>query len=255
MERWDRFFEVLVEKDPHGRLRSIHNGIEMYDHAKEWVTHVCMQGSDVRQTVRLREAYGKPIVNDELEYEGNVPNPWGCISAEEEVHRIWSIMLNGGYGGHGETYWNAEDVLWWSKGGVLHGESPDRIRFLRDIIESAPPGGLDPQIGVAGNVFDDRSVDSIYLWFKFSGASVGSDYTLVYLEDYQPVRVALWLDDSTYEIDVIDPWEMTVTPAATHRLTGRPEYLEDDEDATDPTHDVELPGRPRLALRIQRVSA
>jgi hypothetical protein len=31
-------------------------------------------------------------------------------------------------------------VLWWSKGGVLKGESAPRVRFLREIVESAPPG-------------------------------------------------------------------------------------------------------------------
>lgn len=27
-------------------------------------------------------------------------------------------------------------LLWWSKGGILKGESPSRIAFLRDILES-----------------------------------------------------------------------------------------------------------------------
>ncbi|WP_456085559.1 family 43 glycosylhydrolase [Microbacterium timonense] len=33
-----------------------------------------------------------------------------------------------------------DEVLWWSKGGVLHGTSPDRIRFLEQLIAEAPDG-------------------------------------------------------------------------------------------------------------------
>ena len=68
----------------------------------------------------------------------------------------------GCYVGHGETYMHPEDILWWAKGGVLHGESPARIAFLREILEAAP-GGLNPlkdqwydwrmQIGVEGEYY------------------------------------------------------------------------------------------------------
>lgn len=39
---------------------------------------------------------------------------------------------------HGETYLHDHDVLWWAKGGILHGESPQRIAFLREIVEGLP---------------------------------------------------------------------------------------------------------------------
>jgi hypothetical protein len=45
------------------------------------------------------------------------------ISAKELVHRFWVMVINGGYAGHGETYLHPEDLLWWSKGGILRGES------------------------------------------------------------------------------------------------------------------------------------
>ena len=43
---WDRYFRILQESDPYGRLRSIHHSVVMYDHAKPWVTHVSVQGDD-----------------------------------------------------------------------------------------------------------------------------------------------------------------------------------------------------------------
>ncbi|MCB0151174.1 MAG: DUF5060 domain-containing protein, partial [Caldilineaceae bacterium] len=60
---------------------------------------------------------------------------WGNISAREMVHRFWQGTAAGGYVGHGETYLNPDAILWWSKGGVLHGESAPRLAFLRALLE------------------------------------------------------------------------------------------------------------------------
>ena len=252
MERWDRFFEILQEEDPYQHLRSIHNGNpqDMYDHAKPWVSHVCIQHSDIKQVVDWRKTFEKPIVNDELEYEGNLTYPWGGISAEEEAHRFWIMVINGGYAGHGETYMHPEDILWWSKGGVLHGESWKRIGFLRQIIEDAPLGGLSPSRGSNRHMFGDHPMSN-YFPMKYSGGQIG-DYHLVYLENYQPKLVPVWLPEGEYEIDMIDPWEMTISPAKVNILSGPVSYLYDFLNADPPTHVVELPGKPRMAIRIQK---
>jgi hypothetical protein len=78
---WDRFFRILEEEDPTGHLRSIHNGDQSmnFDHRKPWVSHVCIQNWDVKRTPEWRVAYGKPVVNDEPEYEGNI-YPLGATS-------------------------------------------------------------------------------------------------------------------------------------------------------------------------------
>ena len=60
------------------------------------------------------------------------------------VHRFWQGTIAGTYVGHGETYLRSADVLWWSKGGVLHGQSPARLAFLRKVLERRPPEGLEP---------------------------------------------------------------------------------------------------------------
>lgn len=252
MARWDRFFEILQREDPYHHLRSIHNGNpeDMYDHTKPGVTHVCIQHSDIQQVVAWRQSYGKPIVNDELEYEGDITYPWGGISAEEEVHRFWIMVVNGGYAGHGETYMHPDDILWWSKGGVLHGESWKRIGFLREIIEAAPPGGLSPQRGSDGHLFENGTMFGHYLWQRFSGGRNG-DYRLVYLGNYQPKFLPIWLPAGKYHIDLIDPWEMTLSPARVKSLTEAPSYSYDFPNAVPPTHEVELPGKPRMAIRIQ----
>ena len=138
---WDRYFRILLESDPYGRLRSIHHSGPMYDPTKPWVTHVSIQGDDFSKIPEWRSTFRKPLVFDECKYEGNIPKRWGDISAREMTRRFWLGMANGAYVGHGETYLDPHDILWWSKGGVLHGESPRRIAFLRGIIESGPRRG------------------------------------------------------------------------------------------------------------------
>ena len=91
-----------------------------------------------------RDVYRKPIVFDEIKYEGNIPLRWGNLSAEEMVHRFWECIIAGTYPGHGECYLHPHDMLWWSKGGVLHGQSPARIAFLRDILATSPADGIEP---------------------------------------------------------------------------------------------------------------
>ena len=145
---WDRMFRVVQGADPHGHLRSIHNGTLLYNHTHPWVTHASIQnGSAVEDNGRAilyRDVYRKPIVFDEVKYEGDIPERWGHLTAEELVHRFWQGTIAGTYVGHGETYQDAGEVLWWSKGGVLHGQSPARIAFLRKIIEGGPREGLEP---------------------------------------------------------------------------------------------------------------
>jgi len=142
MAEWDRFFRIVQESDPYQHLRSIHNGRLLYDHGKPWVTHVSIQSSELEKARELVANYRKPVIYDECKYEGNIPRRWGNISAREMVRRFWLGTVGGAYVGHGETYLDPQDILWWSKGGVLHGESPARIAFLRKILEEGPAEGL-----------------------------------------------------------------------------------------------------------------
>ena len=100
----------------------------------------------VRDTFHFAYADGTPVIDDECEYESNIKRNWGNITARELVHRFWISVCYGGYAGHGETYEHPEDVLWWSKGGVLHGLSASRIAFLRRIVEQGPRG-VEPLLG------------------------------------------------------------------------------------------------------------
>lgn len=221
---WDQLFKVVQDCDPYARPRSIHNCHDFYDHLKPWVTHLSVQSSDVEQTAVWRQQYRKPVMIDECCYEGNIPQRWGSIPAEEMVRRFWEGTVRGGYVGHGETYLHPEDVLWWSKGGVLHGQSPARLAFLRAVLEEGPAEGIDPLDGVVGH--------------RYPCAGRPGEYYLIYFGIHQPARVALTLPGGvTFSAEVLDTWNMTATPVD-RALSG---------ETT-----IDLPGRPYVALRITR---
>ena len=218
---WDHYFRVVQESDPYQHLRSIHQSVVMYDHAKPWVTHVSIQSSDLEKAREYVAEYRKPVIYDECKYEGNIPQRWGNISAQELVRRFWVGTVSGAYVGHGETYLDPHDVLWWSKGGVLKGESPRRIAFLRRILESAPAEGLN-------------NLSTYYL-----GAGQPGRYYLFYFDVNQPAEYAFDLAKGVeYHADVIDPWAMTITPVP-GTFSGK--------------FTMQLPGKPFLAVRFQKV--
>jgi hypothetical protein len=228
MDDWDRFFQIVQASDPYQHLRSIHNCFEFYDHSKPWVTHASIQRSDLEQVRVWREQYKKPVVVDECCYEGNIPQMWGNITPQEMVHRFWTGTVHGGYVGHGDTFLHPQDILWWAKGGVLHGQSAPRIAFLRRILEDGPATGLDP-------------LDHMSSFMRFGHIGVAhssNDYHLIYFGPHQPAHIKLNAPEGEqYRGEVIDPWEMTITPLEEPIIGG----------AT-----IRLPGKPYLALRIQK---
>ena len=239
-ERWLRFLEILAEADPYRHLTSIHNAERMFDHDHPGITHVSIQSWDVKRTREWRERFGKPIINDEPEYEGDVPLPWGNISARELVHRYWVTLLDGGHAGHGETYLDDHDILWWSKGGRLKGESPPRIAFLRRLMEEAS-GPLEP-------------LEPSWVWTRVSAGAVAPGTWFFYFGEHQPGRWTYGLptEDGDYAVDLIDPWEMTVTPIPVSPPPP-PTGLPGSHEEHPPAFSVDLPGRPYLAIRVRKL--
>jgi hypothetical protein len=224
-EDWDRFFQIIQKQDPYGRLRSIHNGTKWYDHTKPWVTHASIQNVETSQAARLVEQFHKPVVYDECMYEGNIESLWGELTPQQMTQRFWDGFLHAGYVGHGETYVDPKDVLWWSKGGVLHGQSPARIAFLRRIIEEAP-ASLAPNTDMFG-----------WETSAFGVMDVPGQYYLAYFGQFQPQRKDLQLpSDAKFTIEVIDTWNMTIKPLP-GKFSGKCR--------------VDLPGKPYVALRIR----
>ncbi|MEM1135624.1 MAG: DUF5060 domain-containing protein [Bacteroidota bacterium] len=224
IEDWDRFFKIIMEEDPYVHLRSIHNAIQWYDYTKPWVTHLSLQTINLTEIQKWRNHYQKPIVVDECVYEGNIPTDWGNLTGEEMLRRCWVSYIRGGYATHGETYMNADTVLWWSKGGKLYGKSPERIKFMRKIMEDAPQDGVVPYLSDWNK--------TIYLYKEQS-------YFLYYYGHTQQAYADLKLPtDKKYTAEVIDTWDMTIKKL--------PETFNGDTK-------IKLPQKPYIALRVRQV--
>jgi hypothetical protein len=212
VEDWDDILRTIARLDPYEHLRSIHNGTRMYevatlyDFTKPWVTHQSIQHWDVTPTDEWLRACPKPVVLDEICYEGNIGKRWGNVTGEELVDRFWEGMARGGYVGHGESLAGFQERAWIGNGGGLYGQSPARIAFLRQVMQARREGVLLRYLG------------------RRQAASVTVD-----LPD----------DGCAYEVELIDAWNMTITPVnGAYRKQAR----------------VALPRRPYLALRMTRVA-
>lgn len=235
IEDWDRIGEVIHEKDPYRRMCSVHNGPSFYDFSKAWITHCSCQGTDrykaTELTNDLREKYKKPVVWDEILYEGNLDLGWGNISGEEMTRRFWEATMRGGYVGHGETYlFTANETvdyskLWWSHGGVLHGDSPSRIAFLSSILKDIPGGkGL-------------QQITSYWDAVAATTDEAKKEYVLFYFTYLRPFYRDIYLDDETlYDVDVIDTWNMEILPQGVYKGKFR----------------VVLGGKPYMAIRVRK---
>jgi PKD repeat protein len=196
---WDRFFSIIEKEDPHQRLRGIHNCGRFYDHTKPWVSHASLQTSDMNAGERFRREFRKPVLYDECRYEGNVPHGWGNLDGQTLAKYFWLGTMSGCYVGHSETYEHPEHILWWSRGGVLHGTSPKRIQWLKDFMAQSPPFHELQPLG------DDKG--------RFVLAKPGEFY-LIYCVQRKPETIQL-AGERPYKVDLIDPWAMTISPAGT----------------------------------------
>ncbi len=232
LEDWERYADIICKKDIYNHLRSIHNCRPFYDYSRPWITHCSIQRQDTYKSAEFvdewRIRYKKPIVLDEIAYEGNIQYGWGNISGQELVRRFWEAACRGGYAGHGETFMHPKDILWWSHGGEFHGESPERFKFLLKILKETPGPGLAPMEAqwdeVAAKV-DRTSLDD-------------GNYFLYYYGFNRPSFRQYYYDDRyEYEAEIIDTWNMTITKAGTFK--GRSK--------------INLPGREYMAVRIRRI--
>lgn len=224
---WERFAKIITENDPYSHLISIHNCLQFYDYNRPWITHCSVQRIDVYKTAEntdeWRKQWNKPIVIDECGYEGDIDQGWGNIPGEEMTRRFWEGAIRGGYVGHGETYLRTDEVLWWSKGSNLYGSSPDRIGFLRSIMEEGPKEGLNP----------------LYVSWDAPAAGIVDKYYLFYYGFNQPrFREYRMNPGVKYKVEVIDTWNMSI---------------EELQGTFEGRFRIELPGQQYMAVRMTRV--
>ena len=100
------------------------------------------QRCDLQKTAEcvteLREQYHKPVLVDEVGYEGNVTWGWGNLTAQEEVRRFWEGCLRGGYVTHGETYVDRGPKICGRTAASCTARAPSASPSARAFMESLP---------------------------------------------------------------------------------------------------------------------
>jgi len=250
-----RIGELVAYEDPYHHLLSIHNGMKLFNYALPWITHASIQNGQAVENPAsaemYRDVYGKPVVYDEVKYEGNLSRRWGNLSAEELVYRFWNGTVAGTYVGHGETYastnkTSTNSVVAWTRGGVLRGQSPARLAFLKQVLDDAPPEGIEP-LDKWQNPEYGGQPGKYYLIYL--GKSQPSSWT--FLLPSPPMGDGVALEDGmTFKAEVLDTWNMTISPVPGEFVLKRKDaYFFTDRDGRA----INLPAKPYLAIRIKRV--
>lgn len=258
MEDWYAFETFVAENDSFGHLLSNHNCFSFYDFKRPTITHCSMQSNQMMRASQWIEEYGKPIVYDEVCYEGNLPQNWGNISGFELTNRFWIACVQGAYVTHGEVFLSEDDILWWSKGGNLKGQSSSRIAFLRSIIEEIgapletwetnPLEGMDeemiqkilnsPLALLPGQMPLDQQEAHLFTDAAYRG-HVGEQIFIQYLGIHCNAMLDWSLPETgKYDIEIIDVWEMT-RKKVMYNVSGKIR--------------VNLPGKEGIAVLAKRV--
>jgi hypothetical protein len=180
------------------------------------------------------------VVYDEVKYEGDAKYRWADLSGFDMVHRFWCGTAGGTYVGHGDYFNTHGEDTWTSFGGHLSGQSAPRLAFLRQILEAGPAEGLDP----------------IDKWNDPNTAGQADEYYLTYFGREMPTAWVFQLykrgvtDGMRFKVDVIDTWNMTITPVEGEFVTKR----KDDYHFVDARgRSVPLPGKPGIAVRAVNI--
>ncbi len=194
---WKGIVREISTFDRFGHLLGIHQCHKFYDHGDKHITHCSLQRTNLylttEETCLWQKKYFKPVVWDEIAYEGNIKPTFGNCSPEELVRSCWEASVRGGYAGHGETYYDANDILWWAKGGCLHGESHKRLKFLREVFASYG----DPQLTCyhSAEAFPRGDFNEEVVAYYFGNT------TAIKQDIYLPHR-------NRYLVEVVDTWNM-----------------------------------------------
>lgn len=254
LAHWEVFTRKVVETDPYRHLCSIHGGTATYyDYWKPEFTHCSIQDQapveDHGRAGTVRNIYQKPVIFDEVCYEGNMGSRWGNLSGEEMLYRMWQGVIAGTYVSHSECFMDAPNDYthnFLARGGKFQGESWKRIRFMRDILEAMPnplqlsDSSWDPYVSIAG-----ENYLMIYLGKKIQHEWV---FDLPSRNHSYP-RLK---EGTRLKVEIIDTWNMTVTEyPVVFELAAPGRYRVCDKE----NRSVILPEKPYLLLRITESSS
>ncbi len=220
---WDVIGEFVKARDIYHHPISCHNiAFGRIYPDRPWLSHVSYQHPDTYTLMlELQKAYHKPVINDEYQYEGNLPDEWGNSTGQVELERHWRSAMAGGYATHGEAFIrdNNRDIFW-AYGGDMIGESPKRLKFMKEILSKCPFEQMERDLV--------NSDSQHYYTLK-----KGTDFYLVFMRDDLPGK-SLWLGDwrskerknVRYKATVYDVWncsmvkEEILSPSCSQPITA-----------------------------------
>ncbi|MCM1520487.1 MAG: DUF5605 domain-containing protein [Lachnoclostridium sp.] len=250
---WLDLIDQVDSCDPYRHLLSIHGSTATYFpyETVDRITHTSIQDEapvmEQGRAAILRCIYRKPVVLDEVCYEGNLSNRWGRLSGQEMAHRIWCGVLGGTYVTHGEClqqYPSPNDTIMWAEGGRQRGESWKRIGFIRDIVESMPEP-LQPA-DISRDIMTSTGGPGHYLVYFGTSTPESWMFNLpAKCADYEKLK-----EGTRFKVEIIDTWNMTITPWAEIMETDKA----NDYRLYDKSHrNIRLPMTPYILLRLTAI--
>lgn len=256
-EHWTEWTDEVLRHDPYHHLISIHSyTAQYYSYWDDRYTHCSIQDQapveDFGRAIIARNILKKPVIYDEVCYEGDMTERWGWLSGEEELYRMWQALIVGTYCSHSECYQhgNPHDFSrnFLAVGGHWQGTMWRRTQFMQQILSEMPRPMYLP----------DSS------WDPYTSAC-GPGYYMVYLgkkvaNEWRfdlPIRngrgANAWprmTEGERYQVEIIDTWNMTITINPTVFETKKQDnYRMIDAQGRS----VSLPENPYLLLRIKRI--
>lgn len=249
LDDWDLLTKTVVKNDPYGHLCSIHGATATYyDYWKPEITHVSIQDEapvmSSTSSATLRKIYQKPVVCDEVCYEGNLQSRWGRLSPQQMTHFFLNGVLGGVYVTHGECYQEGTDPIFWAQGGKLKGSSWKYIRFIRSMMEDLP-NPLE-MADISRDLVTSTAGEGYYI---INMGKVSEEYWQFNLPaknaDYGKVR-----EGKKFKVEIINVWDMTVTEyPGIFETTSENDYRVYDKNLKG----VRIPGVPDVLLRIKEI--
>lgn len=252
---WELLSKAIAAADPYRHLCSIHGATATYyEYWEPQFTHASIQDEapvmNWGAAQIYKQALNKPVIYDEVGYEGNLSHRWGRYSPQEMTHLMWMGAIAGTYVTHGESYMykDINDTIFWAKGGKLKGESWKRVAFLRNIVEQCPNPlqmadiSRDMKTATGGDtyfiVYLGKEINDTWLFnLPIKNASRKFGYKRA-------------VPGTRFKVEIIDTYNMTITACPEiFEVSNEVDYRVYDKDMKK----VRLPLRPYLALRITEI--
>lgn len=216
---WVRLAHLVAEEDPghHPLSITVEAGSPLL--WRRAFTHGSVRARSPRDAwVRTRDHH-LPVHMDMCGFEGDSHDPWHSLTAEEAVTMAWDGAVRRRNVTHGESYVDDDGLTWSEDGGTLAGAAVPRLALLRSVVAGIP----------AEARYRDRDAPMLEL---------PGEFYLEFCGEHRFPQREYDVPAGRYEAEVIDTWEMTVTPLGV--LEG--------EALTVP-----LPGTVGQAVRLRRL--